>query len=66
MILLFNVVVISNSTLSVSTENHIVLSCVQPLALRPSSSVIWSKDGVELIENVCKNISDSSLQCSAK
>ena len=42
----------SNPTLTVNAESHIVLSCVQSIALRPTSGVIWSKDGVEMSENV--------------
>ena len=52
MILLFYVVINSNSTLTVNLESHIMLSCVQPIALFPSSGVIWSKDGVEMSANV--------------
>ena len=45
-----------NSTLTVNIKEHVVLSCVEPTAVIPSSGVIWTKDGVEMSENVRVNI----------
>ena len=41
----------NNSILSVNSENHVVLSCAEPRGV-PSSGVVWTKDGVEMSENV--------------
>ena len=42
----------NNSTLSVNSENHVILSCVELTASAPRSGVVWTKDGVEMSENV--------------
>ena len=44
----------NNSILSVNSENHVVLSCAEPTGV-PSSGVVWTKDGVEMSENVRKS-----------
>ena len=42
----------TNSTLTVNIKEYVVLSCVEPTTGVPSSGVIWTKDGVEMNENV--------------
>ena len=42
----------TNSTLTVNIKEHVVLSCMKPTALAHSSGVVWTKDGVEMSENV--------------
>ena len=54
----------NNSILSVNTENHVILSCVEPTAVVPSSGVVWTKDGVEMSENVRVIVTHHSLVCT--
>ena len=42
----------NNSTSTVNNEEHILLSCVEPSVIVPSSGVIWIKDGEQVSENV--------------
>ena len=57
-------VISNNSILSVNTENHVILSCVEPTAVVPSSGVVWTKDGVEMSENVRVIVAHHSLVCT--
>ena len=50
--ILIHTVIDNSSIVTVNSEENVVLSCVEPTAIVPSSRVVWIKDGIEMTEKV--------------
>ena len=51
-LLVLIIAVTDNSVINVNHGEHVILSCNKPMDVVSSSSVVWSKDGVEMSEIV--------------
>ena len=50
--ILVHTVIDNSSTVTVNSEENIALSCVESIAVVPSGTVVWIKDGEEVTGNV--------------